>query len=299
MKCCLSIDFEDFSHDLERELGVERPATRRAALVASYDRMMDVVTRLPGSDRLTFFCTGQVAIDHPGLGARIAGDGHEVGCHSLYHDPVSTTEPSEFARSLDVAITALTAAGGKPILGYRAPGFSILENDSWAYTELAKRFVYDSSYVTGLRRDRSRPYDVVNYGGKDLVEFPIYARRLGPFRQFRVIGGTFLKLLPVRAIIGLLREAAAKGFLPLIYLHPYEFLHEREFWVRPTDLADVAFAHRAYYQVRQHQWLSFGNQGLVSKLGTILREFDHVGPMCEQLPGSARSGNQVGGGFAT
>ena len=76
--CYLSIDFEDFSHDLQRVLGVKKPKTRRDALVLSIRRIMKIVKTSPGSDRLTFFTTGQVARDHGEIIKELSDNGHEI-----------------------------------------------------------------------------------------------------------------------------------------------------------------------------------------------------------------------------
>ena len=98
--CYLSIDFEDFSHDLQRVLGVKKPKTRRDALVLSIRRIMKIVKTSPGSDRLTFFTTGQVARDHGEIIKELSDNGHEIGCHSYYHDNVHQSGRQRFASSL-------------------------------------------------------------------------------------------------------------------------------------------------------------------------------------------------------
>jgi hypothetical protein len=281
--CYLSIDFEDWSHDLKRRLGVANPGTRSGALWKAYDGIMAVIARSAGSPRMTFFVTGQVARDHPDLIARIAGDGHEVGCHGFYHDPIWSLGRSAFADTLDRAIDVISQASGQPVRGFRAPSFSMRPNDQWAYEELARRFLYDSSLVCETRGDPSRKTDVITYGDHSLQEFPLYRRRLGPRLAARVIGGTYLKVLPVGPALKLLREAAAKSFVPVIYLHPYEFLHDGEFWVGARELAGLSPMQRAYWQIRQHQWLTVGNRAIKEKLSTILREFPNAGTMASAL----------------
>ena len=65
--CYLSIDFEDFSHDLQRSLGIKKPQTRKNALMFSIERIMKTIKNSPGSNEVTFFTTGQVARDHEKL----------------------------------------------------------------------------------------------------------------------------------------------------------------------------------------------------------------------------------------
>ena len=51
--CYLSIDFEDFSHDLQRALGIKKPQTRKNALMFSIQRIMETIKNSPGSNEVT------------------------------------------------------------------------------------------------------------------------------------------------------------------------------------------------------------------------------------------------------
>jgi hypothetical protein len=41
-------------------------------------------------------------------------------------------------------------------------------------------------------------------------------------KRLTVIGGTYFRLLPLGAIESLLASARWKGFVPMVYLHPYD-----------------------------------------------------------------------------
>ena len=281
--CYLSIDFEDFSHDLQRALGVKKPKTRRDALVLSIRRIMKTVKTSPGSDRLTFFTTGQVARDHGEIIKELSDNGHEIGCHSYYHDNVHQSGRQRFASDLDKAIEVISKSSGKPVYGFRAPSFSICPEDSWAYEELSKRFLYDSSFVSETRDQPNNTTDTKIFGDKKLIEFPVFSCRILPGFNARVIGGTYLKVLPLSTIIKLMNKAIEAGFLPLIYLHPYEFLSDGEFWVKSSDLKEVSVIRSIYWQIRQNQWLTIWNKNLLYKLSEILKIFPNQGTMLSHL----------------
>ena len=76
-----------------------------------------------------------------------------------------------------------------------------------------------------------------------------------------------------------MNQSLEKGFLPIIYLHPYEFLYNDEFWVRSNELGKMPFFSKIYWQIRQHQWLSIGNKRAIKKLYKILEIFHHQGNM--------------------
>ena len=281
--CYLSIDFEDFSHDLQRSLGIKKPQTRKNALTFSIERIMKTIKNSPGSNEVTFFTTGQVARDHGEIIKELSNNGHEIGCHSYYHDNVHKLGRKSFARVLDEAIDVISKSSGKTVYGFRAPSFSILPHDDWAYEELAKRFLYDSSYVCEERDQPEKTTDTKIFGDNKLIEFPIYSHKVLPGFKARVIGGTYLKVLPLNIRKKLMNKAIEAGFLPLIYLHPYEFLSDNEFWVKSSELKEISILRRFYWQIRQNQWLTIGNKNLLFKLSEILKVFPNMGTMKSHL----------------
>lgn len=288
--CCLSIDFEDYTHDFQRSIGVSRPRRAPASLVKAYDVIQHFASSCLGGARLTFFTTGQVARDYPEIVRKIAADGHEIACHSYEHDQIWHQDRQQLRRSLELAVEHLTRAAGQVIRGFRAPDFSIDERCAdWAYEELSRYFIYDSSKVSAHHIGRPQCPEVMHFPDSDLFEFVICSRRLTPGMTVRVTGGTYMRLLPIGVILQLLREASANGFLPQVYLHPYDILHEYEQWTPYADLRELEPASRAYWWVRQHQWHSIGNRGVMAKLKRIYAEFTHPGPLASLIPPSARA----------
>ena len=281
--CYLSIDFEDFCHDLQRGLGIERPTTRPQALQTAVERIDEILKSAGGSTKLTFFSTGQIARDYPEMLSKLANSGHEVGCHGNFHDLIYKMNPDSFARSLDTAVELIGNASGQAVNGFRAPNFSIRDEDDWAYEALAKRFVYDSSYVTDKRAYPENTTEHWVFGEHQLIEFPVYRKMILPKFTARVIGGTYLKLLPLKTVLNLMQSAENEGFLPLIYLHPYELLSDFEFWVWPKEMDKASLLKKMYWQVRQNQWLTVGNKNLVRKLRKILEVYPHRGTMISHL----------------
>lgn len=285
LPCCLSIDFEDYLHDFQRSLGVSSPRKSPASLVKAYEVIERFSSTRLGGTRLTFFTTGQVARDYPDIVHRIAADGHEIACHSYEHDQIWHQSRLEFRRSLELAVEHLTRASGQVIRGFRAPDFSIDDRCAdWVYEELSRHFLYDSSKVGTRHEGPLHSPEVMRFAGSQLIEFPIFRRHFAPGLDVRVTGGTYMRFLPIGLILKLLREASAKGFLPQVYLHPYDILHDYEQWSRWSDLAQLSPADRFYWWMRQNQWHSIGNRGVMRKLELIFEEFMHPGPMASLIP---------------
>ena len=293
LPCCLSIDFEDFLHDFQRTLGVSLPRRSPASLVKAYDIIERFARTRLGGARLTFFTTGQVARDYPDIVRRIAADGHEIACHSYEHDQIWHQSRLEFRRSLELAIECLTRASGQTIRGFRAPDFSIDERCAhWVYEELSRYFSYDSSRVGTHHQGQPHSPEVLRFAKSELMEFAIFQRRLAPGFDVRVTGGTYMRFLPIGSILELLREASARGFLPQVYLHPYDILHEYEQWSRWSDLAQLRPASRIYWWIRQNQWHSIGNRSVMGKLERIFDEFTHPGPLVSLVPASPKPNSE-------
>src|SRR5262245_45879889 len=96
----------------------------------------------------TFFILGWIA-ERPGdLVREIAERGHEIASHGFDHRLVYEMTPEELGADARRTLALLKPLAGKdrPVLGYRAPSFSITERSLWAFRVLAEEgFAYDSS----------------------------------------------------------------------------------------------------------------------------------------------------------
>jgi len=102
----------------------------------------------------TFFVLAWNAERYPGLVRRIHAAGHEIACHSYAHHLVYRQTPEEFRQDTRRAKGILEALIGQPVVGYRAPSFSITRKSLWALNILADEgFQYDSS-IFPILRDR-------------------------------------------------------------------------------------------------------------------------------------------------
>ena len=127
----LTIDFEDFSHNLKRNLGINKSSKIRSDLLwEKYRKINQIFQNNPSKiGRFgTFFCTAYIAEQEPSLIKQIASDGHEIACHYFYHDNVNTQSSSEFDLNLRKAKELLEIVSGREVIGFRAPNFAIEKN---------------------------------------------------------------------------------------------------------------------------------------------------------------------------
>jgi len=59
------------------------------------------------------------------------------------------------------------------------------------------------------------------------------------------------------------------GFVPHIYLHPYEFGISEQLKVPKNELINLGKKRAFYWSLRQNQWLNFRNETLKFKLQNL------------------------------
>jgi polysaccharide deacetylase family protein (PEP-CTERM system associated) len=226
------------SFDVEEHFRIEAAAGLRVApeLKAHYSGRLEESTRWL-LDRLaerevkaTFFVLGEIGRDHPGLVRRIHGAGHEVASHGWDHQRVHNLEPASFRRDVRWSKEVLEQLTGGPVLGYRAPTFSIVRQTAWAVDELAELGMrYDSS-IYPVRHDR--------YGVPEAPRVPFVVRGVKqklleiPPATFRFLktnipigGGGYFRLMPrflLEMALGQVRRECEPP-VGMLYFHPWEF----------------------------------------------------------------------------
>ena len=274
-----SIDFEDFYYDSLRALNQHDPRTKENALISSYERIKYICKNYLEDKKITFFVTGIVTKKMPDLIKQIHSDGHEISCHYNFHDDISKTNREDFAYNLDIAIETIYKVTGEKPLGFRAPNFAINPENIWAYEELSKRFLYDSSYRTSQNISELNSQKNFVYSNNNLKEFFIYGmptiKDLFNIRS----GGTYLRLFPSSLIISSMKQGYEKGHIPLLYLHPYELTLNHDFWIAWKDLNFLPLLKKIYIYCRQTQWSHLGHKKLEKKIEDICNLFEHQGPM--------------------
>ena len=98
--------------------------------------------------RGTFFVTGEIAEDNPGLVRDVAGQGHELAFHGFHHVPFTQLEPDQLREEAKRAKGLLEDLGGREVGGFRAPQFSLVPESHWAIEVLGELgFTYSSSVL--------------------------------------------------------------------------------------------------------------------------------------------------------
>jgi len=225
----ISVDVEEYFH-----AAIFRSGARTApcgSFESRVERSVDTLLSLLSQTgtKGTFFTLGEIAAEHPSVVRRIAAEGHEIACHGDRHEDVYRLTRREFRDDIRRAKSRLEDLVAEPVIGYRAPNFSIGADQSWAYEILIEEgFRYDSSTYPILHDRYGRPsaprfpYGIWRSGLAWLTEFPIgTARILGV--NLPIGGGGYFRLSPFELIRRGIRHVNTHDRQPVMfYFHPWE-----------------------------------------------------------------------------
>lgn len=217
-----SVDLEDWFHLLELD-GAPPPERWNAQPSRVERNTLELLALLDAHGvKATFFVLGWVAARFPALVRRIADEGHEIASHGHAHGLVWAQAPAAFRDDVRRASDHIEAACGRRPIGYRAPGFSIVERTPWAFEILAEEgFTYDSSVFPAARAHGGvhgacpRPHRLAC----GLHEFPVSTTALVG-KRVGYLGGGYLRALPRAVIMALARNQADRGEDLVLYVHP-------------------------------------------------------------------------------
>ena len=221
----MTVDVEDYFHvsAFEKvikqeawdalELRVEKSTYRLLELFAQYNT------------KCTFFTLGWVAQKCPNLIKDIVAQGHELASHGYSHARASTMSPQEFKQDVLLSKQILEDISGQAITGYRAPSFSVNDNNVWLYEILVELGFKYSSSTYPIKHDL---YGVPNWPRfkyqrpEGIIEIPIPTLRKSE-QNVGIGGGGYFRLYPYwmskkRIDNYLKQEQQPYSF----YFHPWE-----------------------------------------------------------------------------
>jgi polysaccharide deacetylase family protein (PEP-CTERM system associated) len=173
----------------------------------------------------TFFVLGWIAEKFPDLVRRIASDGHEIASHGYSHKCITEMTPDELRFDLDKALKVTSPLSTEPVIGYRAPSFTITEKTWWAVAILKELgFQYDSSiFPVGFHPDYGIKEASLNpfITPEGIMEIPLSCIEVAG-KRIPCTGGAYFRLLPYWLNKILYRECIKQGRRLIFYLHPWE-----------------------------------------------------------------------------
>ncbi len=246
---CITVDVEEwFQAENLRDSHPPRSwDSRESRVEASTHRILSVLEER--SVPATFFILGWVADRIPALVRTIAGAGHEIASHGQNHIRCCSLEETRLREDISASKKTLEDICGAPVIGYRAPCFSV--SDRLLDLLFEEGYRYDSSLNPFLAHDR---YGRLGTPGRlrepfthrsGIVEFPMPTCRFMGL-ELPVSGGGYFRLYPYwffgRMVLKCLRETG----LYVFYMHPWEVDPDQP----RTRVRNPGHMFRHYYGLR-------------------------------------------------
>ncbi|WBS03248.1 DUF3473 domain-containing protein [Pseudoduganella sp. SL102] len=227
LRNAMTIDVEDYFQVSAFADHIARDSwpSRECRVEANIERILAILEE--GGARGTFFTLGWIAERYPAMVKRIVAGGHELASHGYGHLRASDQTREQFLDDVARSKAILEDIGGTPVLGYRAPSFSIGPANLWALDVLQEAGYRYSSSIYPIAHDHYGMPDAPRFafypGGTDgLLEVPITTVRMME-RNLPAGGGGYFRLLPYALSRRLMRRVNDKDGQPAIfYFHPWE-----------------------------------------------------------------------------
>ncbi|TKS56979.1 polysaccharide deacetylase family protein [Mesohalobacter halotolerans] len=259
----LTFDIEEWFHVFENHNNTNE--TEWATFEKRLPYMIDSILSLLAKNKIkaTFFCVGWIVREYPEIIKKIDDLGFEIGSHSDLHKLAYTLTPKEFDSDLKSSIDSIEQLISKKVISYRAPGFSITQDNLWAFDSLIKNgILYDSSVFPIERRfggikgmPSNKPF-IIEKNGSILREFPMNSANIFG-KQIVFSGGGFFRILPYQII----KSLVANSEYLMTYLHPRDFDNQQPF--KSLTLS-------------RHIKSRIGTKKSLAKLEKLLKNFEFV-----------------------
>lgn len=208
--------------DIE-EWYIEQQRNGRTEKYAEYDRYLDaILNKLDERGfKATFFCVGEMGKSFPQVIKKIHQHGHEIGCHSNIHTWLNKMTEIECREDTHRAVDSLEQCIGVKVKSYRAPAFSIGENNKWAFEILAENGIERDASIFPAARDLGgfprfgqKTPCVVEYNGIRLKEFPVCTIKVMG-KETAYSGGGFFRFFPLSFV----KKEMKKSEYAMCYFH--------------------------------------------------------------------------------
>jgi peptidoglycan-N-acetylglucosamine deacetylase len=258
----LTFDIEEWFHILDND------ATKTEADWVGFESRihgnMDKIHSMLGDQKATFFCLGWVARNFPEVLKEIDRRGHEIATHSDLHQLAYEQNRQTFEQDLERSIKSIEDVIGKKVRAYRAPGFSLMEQNKWVFEILMKNGIEIDASIFPAERSHGGFAQFghaepcwIDIDGMRMKEFPI---NLSSFAGKNLIfsGGGYFRLFPYP----LLDAMTKNSDYVMTYFHPRDFDAEQPM----VPGLNFIRKFKSYY----------GLKGCLSKLDKLIKKHEFV-----------------------
>lgn len=223
----ISIDVEDyfqvsaFEHHIPRQ---DWP-TLECRVEANMERILELLN-IRGI-KATFFVLGWIAERYPQIVRSIVAGGHELASHGYQHQRVFNLTPDEFRQDISRTKGLLEDLGSVSVIGYRAPSYSIGEQNLWAHEVLDSVGYQYSSSIYPIAHDHYGMPSASRFiyspiETSTFLEIPITTTDLMG-KRWPAGGGGYFRLFPYAISQWMVQRVNEHDKMPCIfYFHPWE-----------------------------------------------------------------------------
>lgn len=246
---------------------------------AEYDRYLDSILNKLDERKLkaTFFCVGEMGRFFPEVIRKIQQRGHEIGCHSNIHTWLNKMTEAECREDTHRAVDSLEQCIGEKVKSYRAPAFSIGENNKWAFEILAENGIERDASIFPAARDfggfpnfGQKTPCVVEYNGIRLKEFPVCTTQVMG-KEMAYSGGGFFRFFP----LGFVEKEMRKNPYAMCYFHIGDLVPESS-KVKTKEEYEAYYKEPGTLKARYVRYMKT-NLGKKNAFSKMMRLIDDMG----------------------
>lgn len=248
---------------------------------AEYDRYLDAILDKLDERQIkaTFFCVGEMGRMFPKVIRKIQQHGHEVGCHSNTHTWLNKMAETECREDTHRAVDTLEQCIGEKVKSYRAPAFSIGEENKWAFEILAENGIERDASIFPVARDfggfpnfGQKTPCMVEYNGICMKEFPVCTTKvLG--RELAYSGGGYFRFFPLSFV----KKEMKKSEYAMCYFHIGDLVPESNGVMSKEDYEEY-FKESGTIKARYERYLksNLGKKNAFDKMMSLIDETEFV-----------------------
>lgn len=260
----LTFDVEEWFHILDNDSTKSEKewSNFEYRLESNMNRIFEILDRK--NQKATFFILGWVAREFPHIVKEIHRLGFDIASHSDRHQLVYSQTKKEFSDDLEYSIKSIEDITGVKVVKYRAPGFSIKEQNSWAFELLIKHGIEIDCSIFPAKRAHGG-FSSYGHAEPSIIKLADLSIKELPINLFNIFGqkvifsgGGYFRLLPYPII----KHFINKSDYVMTYFHPRDFDQEQ------PVISDLSLLRKfkSYY----------GLDNALSKLERLIDDFEFI-----------------------
>jgi len=270
----ITFDIEEWFLDYSKGLGTKEKIDRYDNYL---NQILDALVR--NHIKATFFCVGEMGRLFPEVIRNIKAQGHEIGCHSNIHTWLNKMAEAECREDTHRAVDSLEQCIGEKVRSYRAPAFSIGENNKWAFEILAEYGIERDASIFpaarsfgGFAHFGQKTPCIVDYNGIRIKEFPICTTKvLG--KEMAYSGGGYFRFFP----LGFVEKEMKKSPYAMCYFHIGDLVPESHGLQSKAEY-EAYFKEKGTLKARYMRYIkgNLGKKNAISKMMRLIDDMDFI-----------------------